>query len=580
MLFLVNMERPRDTGTEALVLTAAGLVVGVGTALWAAAVAGGWLWHGRVPDVTVGSAPGLALGVLSRPGSPASAWPDAVRPLLPPAWALYALTAAVLTAEMALAAVTGRLVRDGRASRAPYHGPRSGRGLPARSAWARRRDLAALRIAKPEVGRLTLGRGPGHWWHEGTLVAGEARSSLIVLGPSQSGKTSGLAVPAILEWAGPVLATSVKTDLVRDTLAWRQRLGPAWVFDPTASTALVAATWSPLARCRDWQTARQVATWLCGAARSKSGSMGGDEDFWYAAAAKLLAPHLLAAATSGRTVADVVRWIDTQDEEEVALLLDQAGVDEATQAVEASWRRDERTRSSIYATAEMVLEAFADPTVVASARTSEIRPDVLVSGGSATLYVCAPSHEQDRLRPVFVTLIHEVLAAVYTKVGRQGRPLHPPLLVVLDEAANIAPLGDLDTLASTAAGQGVQLVTVWQDLAQIQARYGERAATVVNNHRAKIFLSGVSDPSTLDYASRLLGDGDVGDATVTTDQHGGRSTTRAQHERRLLTDAELRRLRPQEGILVYGHLQPARIRLRPWFRDRQLRARVQPLPPA
>jgi hypothetical protein len=68
--------------------------------------------------------------------------------------------------------------------------------------------------------------------------------------------------------------------------------------------------------------------------------------------------------------------------------------------------------------------------------------------------------------------------------------------VVLDEAANIAPLRDLDTLASTAAGQGIQLVSVFQDLAQISARYGERAATVVNNHRAKVLLSGISDPPT------------------------------------------------------------------------------------
>jgi type IV secretion system protein VirD4 len=558
-------------GADRLVIAVGGLIAALGTALWSAAEAGGWLWHGRAPNVPLGLMPTLAIAVVSRPGAPASAWPSTARSLLPPAWALYALAAALLGVEVSVATATGRLIRGGWGSSAGA----GRRGLPARAAWAKRRDLAALRVAKSEAGRLTFGRIPGHGWRPGPLVAGEARSSLIVLGPSQSGKTSGLAVPAILEWAGPVLATSVKTDLVRDTLAWRQRLGPAWIYDPTAATAMVGATWSPLARCGDWQAARQVAAWLCNAARARPGSMGGDEDFWSAAAGKLLAPHLLAAATSGRTVADVVRWIDTQDEEEVAILLEQAGVDEATRAAEASWRRDDRTRSSIYATAEMVLEAFADPTVMASARTSEIRPDVLIGGESPTLYICAPSHEQERLRPVFATLIHEVLAAAYARVGRNGEPLDPPLLIVLDEAANIAPLPDLDRLASTAAGHGVQLVTVWQDLAQIQARYGERAATVVNNHRAKVFLSGVSDPGTLDYASRLLGEGDVGDATVTTDQHGARSTTRARRERRLLTDSELRRLRPQEGILVYGHLQGARLRLRPWFADQRLRARAQ-----
>ena len=31
-------------------------------------------------------------------------------------------------------------------------------------------------------------------------------------------------------------------------------------------------------------------------------------------------------------------------------------------------------------------------------------------------------------------------------------------------------------------------------------------------------------------------------------------------------------MRPGHGLLVYGHLPPARIALRPWFKDRQLRA--------
>ena len=55
---------------------------------------------------------------------------------------------------------------------------------------------------------------------------------------------------------------------------------------------------------------------------------------------------------------------------------------------------------------------------------------------------------------------------------RSGRPLDPPLLVVLDEAAHIAPLPELDGLAATCASHGIQFVTVWQDLAQVRARYG------------------------------------------------------------------------------------------------------------
>src|SRR5664280_2160095 len=55
-----------------------------------------------------------------------------------------------------------------------------------------------------------------------------------------------------------------------------------------------------------------------------------------------------------------------------------------------------------------------------------------------------------------------------------------------------------------AAPKGIQVVSVWQDMAQITDRYGRLAATVVKNHRGKLALSGITDLGTLDYLSQLL----------------------------------------------------------------------------
>jgi type IV secretory pathway TraG/TraD family ATPase VirD4 len=146
-------------------------------------------------------------------------------------------------------------------------------------------------------------------------------------------------------------------------------------------------------------------------------------------------------------------------------------------------------------------------------------------------------------------------------------PLDPPLLVVLDEAANIAPVAELDGLAATCAGSGIQLVTVWQDMAQITARYGARAPTVLNNHRARLFLSGIADPSTLEYASGLVGEEEVSMGSLTRDGRGGRSTTTSTHRRRLLPPEALRQLPRGTGVLIYGERPPIRLRLVPWSRD-------------
>ena len=314
---------------------------------------------------------------------------------------------------------------------------------------------------------------------------------------------------------------------------------------------------------------------------------------------------------------DVVRWVDTQEVAEVADILEAAGVPEALQAARATWQRDERQRSGVYTTAETVLEPFAEPgagdagypapgcvepnggggidtpplgtPVPGGARRSRQTPAVGVEGavdpnelllGPNTLYLCAPAHDQRRLRALFTAMVKQVLEAAFDRATRLGGKLAVPLLVVLDEAANIAPLAELDGLAATCAGHGVQLMTVWQDLAQVTARYGERAATVVNNHRAKVFLSGTSDPRTLDHASHLVGEEELLVPSVTRDAVGGKSVTTSPVHRRLLPPEALRGLPGGGGVLVYGSLPPVRLALRPWFEDPVLAARGRDGQPA
>jgi len=348
-------------------------------------------------------------------------------------------------APLALGAVLLALV----SSRDSLSLPRPRRPRERGARWARRKDLRALvldhRAAHP--GRLAL--GTIHGVVRPALVVAERAQSVVVVGPTQSGKTTALAVPAILGWEGPVVAASVKSDLLRDTRSRRNERGRLWCIDPTGSTGMRPSTWSPLTPCVEWAGARRAAADL--AETAKADGTTADGEFWYATAAKLLAPLFFAAARDGRPMADVVRWVDTQEASEVSLILEQVGVAPALDAARASWCRDERTRSSVYTTAETILAPFAE-------------------AGDAPTDAFAPAHDQRRLRGYFSALTQQVLAHAFAQATRAGKPLDPPLLVVLDEAAHIAPLPELDGLAATCASHGIQLVTVWQDLAQVTLR--------------------------------------------------------------------------------------------------------------
>lgn len=558
-----------------------GFILTAAAAVSAAAVGelAGAAFTGRWPPISPSILGAILPSLLQHPGAPFRIWPAPWR-YTPPAlyWAVAVACGAVAPLGIAarwliLSAPRRALLRGGPKypmARAAVAGPMGamlgsfGRGsakIP-QATWARAWEIGSLRVRAPCPGRLTLGR-VGR-----ALVATEAAHSLIVIGPTQTMKTSGLAIPAILEWEGPILAVSVKGDLLAATDRWRASRGEVGVFDPTGAVGR-HSSWSPLAQALPWQGARRVAKDLCDASRQGAPGLQ-DGDFWYSAACKLLAPLLYAAANAGLAMADVVAWVDSQEESEVDQLLAWLGNDCARRAVQAIWSADDRQRSSVYVTAQVVLEAFAEPLPDSC---GEIDTDALVGGRADTIYVCAPGHDQARLRPLFGSLVSEVVHKAYARVDETGRPLEPPLLIVLDEAANIAPVADLDGLAATASSHGIQLVTIWQDLAQLNARYGQRASTVFNNHRAKLILSGISDPATLEQVSLLMGEAAGVASSSTSDGEGRRSTTVSESSRRLMPPDGIRRIRPGEGVLLYGHLPPARLTLRPYFADRVLSAR-------
>jgi hypothetical protein len=120
----------------------------------------------------------------------------------------------------------------------------------------------------------------------------------------------------------------------------------------------------------------------------------------------------------------------------------------------------------------------------------------------------------------------------------------------------------------------------------MRARYDDRAETVFANHRAKVVLSGVTDGETLVLLSHLLGDETIRQlatpaalARAARDRGEGEAAPRAPRPRGASPAEALGWISPGHGVLLYGHLPPAPITLRPWFRDRELQAMVNPAEP-
>jgi len=462
-------------------------------------------------------------------------------------------------------------------------GPAGSRRGDSGARWARRRDLTVLsgrgqadraaRGGEPGAGRLALG------YHHGHLLRAEQRHALVAFGPPQSGKSAGLAIPALLEWQGPAVASSIKTDLLGATLRRRRELGEVFVFDPFALSGVVGQTWSPLGKADTWDGALEVAWRLAAAGElDQRGVEGGD--FWAVAAEQRLAPLLYAAARSGGGIEQVVAWTYGQGRRVLDSVLDSlmtADGDEqqhldarsAYDAVRAFDAQADRTRTSIEATAQALLRAYRFTRVARSARSCEITAERLLSS-STTLYLIGDAKASKLLRPIFLALLSEVVDAAYELANRHGGRLERPLLVCLDEAGNVAPLPNLAEIASTAPSHNIQLISIFHDLAQARSRYRQQAETVVNSHRARMLLPGVADLDTLRYFSGLVGEEERRELTRTSGR-GGNTRSYGQRRAPLISPEALRQLPDGHALLLYGRLAPVRVRLRTWFGNRRLR---------
>jgi type IV secretion system protein VirD4 len=373
--------------------------------------------------------------------------------------------------------------------------------------------------------RPTLGRRCWNGIAYGPRVTIAPKSSLLVVGPTQAGKTSSIVMPALLRWTDALVVTSVKNDVIDTTSTWRRSLGTTQILEPGLDGG---QTWNPLEGVTTLRHAMRVARDLT------IGSNGhGETEFWNTLSTKLVAGLMAIATQRGSTIFEVARIVESG---EVAGWLGERDASLAGEFVRNFLEHDRKTLEGVLTTAETMLMPWRFEQPLARVRE--------VVAGPNTMYLCSPRGEQRHYEALFRGALRMVLEEQQRRVdeGTSRR-----LLMVLDEAATVASLDELDQLAATVSGLNVTLVTVVQDFAQLVARWGPRASTIVNNHTTRVVMGGLADPTVRNYLPELV------------------DTKPDAREVPL-------RLRPRgTAMVVAGNERVFHVRLRPWWKDRRLR---------
>jgi type IV secretion system protein VirD4 len=542
--------------------------VGVSGALWSAA----WLSAAFTsqPTPTMGVLEGAA-ALLAEPADPGAAWGTPVNTNI-----YWGLTGLIVSLAVLLGVSLWRLlrVRDPRRPRDPHRlvgfptsrevARTSGERVLVRRATTVRASLAGRRDVRPDQVGYRLGRvGRRPVWVS-------VEDSVAVLGPPRSGKGINIVIPMIVEAPGAVVTTSMFTDNVALTMAERARRGPVAVFAPSLGDALPSGMrWSPIRGCEEPDTAQLRAT----AFGAGTGRGIENASFWQDKTIQALYPMLHAAAISTASTADFDRWCSgpALAAEAVSILRDHpqavpGWADKLDEIITA----DPRTRDNMWAGVAQATRALSNPTVLAacSPAPTELFDVERFLAESGTLYIVGDKKGFDG--SIVAALIEDLFATAMKIANRSpGHRLDPPLLLALDEVANIAYLPSLPTMVSAGGGRGVTKVNVLQSRAQARDRWGADAERAIwGASTVKVVLGGVSDARDLQDLSTLVGTRDERTNSLSYAPDGARSASRSWREVPIMRPEQIASMPKGVGgvaLMVHPGQQPALIDLIPYL---------------
>ena len=412
--------------------------------------------------------------------------------------------------------------------------------------WRRHGLPAARRVARHARPSLTWwDRRIGTWrayaaflgWAQGWFIRRRVYASLeslrLVIAAPLEGKSAD-AAGTILDAPGPVVATSIRGDLIAATAGMRAERGQVHVWNPEGTGDYGSTfSWNPVDGCQDMVTAVRRAGYMVEATTARGLS---DEAFWTDQASMVLAAYLHAAGLAGGDMRHVYGWIlEDDDLPERILSAHPAAASTALPQVRQYLGLPERTRAGISTTINSVLKFMQHPAIVASLcpAAGEGFDFAGFVQSSGTLYLVAGDAKTSPVPPLFVAICAEV-TDVARQAGAVPRParlprgtllgwaflgslwdqmfpartvsrLDPPLTMVLDEVAGIAPV-PVAAWATWAAGSGIWLHLYAQAWAQFLERWGERGAMVIwQACKCKVIYTGTSEPDLCRMVEDLCG---------------------------------------------------------------------------
>jgi len=181
------------------------------------------------------------------------------------------------------------------------------------------------------------------------------------------------------------------------------------------------------------------------------------------------------------------------------------------------------------------------------------------------VYVMIPIADNE-FKPLITTFFSQMFSELYRLADQNLGELPTPVVLLLDEFANIGKLQNFEKRISTTRSLRIEVTIVLQDTSQLEKVYGKESAREIMNNCDTVILLKASEPVSAKYFSEKVGkttikmvnrsrsSGSKSSSTTESDTYMGRD---------LITPDEVTRLNKNyELLFMVGH-RPMKIK-KPW----------------
>jgi type IV secretion system protein VirD4 len=340
------------------------------------------------------------------------------------------------------------------------------------------------------------------------IISYDGDAPLCVIAPTGSGKGRDFLIPLLLTYTGPLIVIDLKGELSAVTARARLDMGhDVHILDPFGVTGHVSDRLNPFDLFTlDGAQLEPDAEML--SALFGEGHIS-REPFWSDTAGGLISGVIAYIAgcepqekQNMKRMRDILYCDDT--DYQLAVLLDAKGKQMPPLAyteISAYLNHAENpTRPSILGTARSFMKATNSDQVSDCMGNSSVSLRGVVEGKPQTIFIVIPPEKLRSHR----CLLRVWMAVLLTAVMRRKEIPEQRTLFVLDEAAQLGTFDPLLTAATLLRGYGVQLVSIWQDLAQIKSLYPSDWSSILNNSAVLMSFGFAHYSACRDY-SEVLG---------------------------------------------------------------------------